>query len=92
MQTSKYSVLPFRLNFFLWLNLFEQFHKAANVYFLLIAALQLVPGLSPTGRFTTLIPFMHGSVANDGQKMHWKTGDDTRVIRSSTVRGDRLAQ
>lgn len=56
--TSKYSFLPIHLNFVIWKNLFEQFHKAANLYFLLISALQLIPGLSPTGRFTTLGPLV----------------------------------
>ena len=54
--TYKYTVVPFSPNFIVWKNLFEQFHKAANGYFLLISALQLVPGLSPTGSYTTLIP------------------------------------
>ena len=47
--TSKYSINPFSLNFFLYKNLFEQFMRLANLYFLLIAALQIIPGLSPTG-------------------------------------------
>ena len=34
--------------------LFEQFQRLANVYFLLIGSLQPIPGLSPTGRWTTL--------------------------------------
>jgi phospholipid-transporting ATPase len=54
--TYKYSAIPFSVHFIVWKNLFEQFHKAANVYFLLISALQLIPGLSPTGSYTTLIP------------------------------------
>jgi len=56
--TSKYSFIPIHYNFVLWKNLFEQFHKAANIYFLLISALQLIPGLSPTGRYTTLGPLV----------------------------------
>ncbi|CUG00064.1 phospholipid-transporting ATPase 1c, putative [Bodo saltans] len=55
-RTSKYRFLPLHPHFFLWRNLFEQFHKAANGYFLLISCLQLIPGLSPTGTFTTLVP------------------------------------
>jgi phospholipid-transporting ATPase len=55
-STSKYSFIPVSIHFIVWKNLFEQFHKAANLYFLLISALQLIPGISPTGRFTTLIP------------------------------------
>ena len=49
--TSKYTAWNF-----LFLNLFEQFRRLANFYFLIISALQVIPGLSPTGRFTTLAP------------------------------------
>jgi phospholipid-transporting ATPase len=56
--TSKYSLLPFSLHFVLYKNLFEQFQKAANVYFLAISCMQVVPGLSPTGQYTTLIPLL----------------------------------
>lgn len=55
-RTSKYRFLPLHPQFFVWRNLYEQFHKAANCYFLLISGLQLIPGLSPTGTFTTLLP------------------------------------
>jgi len=40
------------------INLFEQFSRIANLYFLLIAVLQLIPGLSPTHWFTTVVPLM----------------------------------
>uniref|UniRef100_A0A158R9P5 Phospholipid-transporting ATPase n=1 Tax=Taenia asiatica TaxID=60517 RepID=A0A158R9P5_TAEAS len=36
--------------------LFEQFRKYANIFFLLVALFQQIPGVSPTGRFTTLVP------------------------------------
>eukprot|EP01133_Synstelium_polycarpum_P003848 gene3848-4443_t len=52
-KTSKYTALTF-----LPLNLFEQFCRLANLYFLLISAIQLIPGISPTGRFTTLGPLL----------------------------------
>eukprot|EP01061_Rhynchopus_euleeides_P023410 TRINITY_DN380_c0_g5_i1.p1 TRINITY_DN380_c0_g5~~TRINITY_DN380_c0_g5_i1.p1 ORF type:complete len:1339 (+),score=528.07 TRINITY_DN380_c0_g5_i1:76-4092(+) len=55
-QTAKYSAIPLSPNFALWKNLFEQFHRYANIYFLVVAILQLIPGLSPTGKFTTIIP------------------------------------
>eukprot|EP00755_Sulcionema_specki_P032086 Sspe_Gene.19589::Locus_7145_Transcript_3_4_Confidence_0.333_Length_4077::g.19589::m.19589/K14802/DRS2, ATP8A; phospholipid-transporting ATPase len=54
--TSKYTFVPFSLRFFLFRNLFEQFQRYANLYFLIIAILQLIPGLSPTGRYTTALP------------------------------------
>eukprot|EP01012_Entosiphon_sulcatum_P035313 TRINITY_DN4481_c0_g1_i1.p1 TRINITY_DN4481_c0_g1~~TRINITY_DN4481_c0_g1_i1.p1 ORF type:complete len:2551 (-),score=385.14 TRINITY_DN4481_c0_g1_i1:287-7939(-) len=53
-RTAKYNANPLSLNFFLWKNLFEQFYRVANLYFLFIAILQFIPGLSPTGQFTTL--------------------------------------
>lgn len=55
-KTSKYTLFPFSLHFIIWRNLYEQFQRAANVYFLFIACLQIVPGISPTGRFTTIAP------------------------------------
>ena len=36
--------------------LYAQLCRAANVYFVLIAALQLATDLSPTGRYTTILP------------------------------------
>jgi phospholipid-transporting ATPase len=37
-------------------NIFEQFLRIANVYFLIISMLQIFSGLSPTGRVGTIIP------------------------------------
>lgn len=54
--TASYSLLPLSLHFVLYKNLFEQFQKAANVYFLCISIMQVIPGLSPTGQYTTLLP------------------------------------
>ncbi|CAI2165578.1 13647_t:CDS:2 [Funneliformis geosporum] len=50
-------------------QLYAQFSKVANVYFLFVAAIQAIPGWSPTGQFTTLIPlstFMSISMAREG--------------------------
>eukprot|EP01062_Namystynia_karyoxenos_P021475 TRINITY_DN18171_c0_g1_i1.p1 TRINITY_DN18171_c0_g1~~TRINITY_DN18171_c0_g1_i1.p1 ORF type:complete len:1326 (+),score=367.78 TRINITY_DN18171_c0_g1_i1:74-4051(+) len=55
-RTCKYDVLPFSPSFLIWRNLWEQFHRYANLYFLSIAMLQLIPDVSPTGRFSTLVP------------------------------------
>jgi phospholipid-translocating P-type ATPase (flippase) len=54
--TSKYTINPFLPTFIVYRNLFEQFQRAANVYFVFIAILQIIPGISPTGRFTTIMP------------------------------------
>ena len=50
-STSKYTFYNF-----LFLNLGQQFSRLANVYFLIIAVLQLFTTLSPTGRFSTAAP------------------------------------
>lgn len=50
-STSKYNVATFLPKF-----LFEQFSKFANVFFLFTAALQQIPNLSPTNRWTTIGP------------------------------------
>ncbi|KAI8805334.1 hypothetical protein BJ742DRAFT_656099, partial [Cladochytrium replicatum] len=50
-RTSRYNPLDF-----LPKQLLYQFSKIANLYFLFISCLQVVPGWSPTGRFTTIFP------------------------------------
>ncbi|KAH8205053.1 hypothetical protein TruAng_000776 [Truncatella angustata] len=50
-------------------QLYFQFTKLANFYFLIIAILQAIPGLSTTGTFTTLavlVPFIAISMAKEG--------------------------
>ncbi|TID18852.1 phospholipid-translocating P-type ATPase [Venturia nashicola] len=43
---------------FLPRQLFAQFSKLANFYFLLVSILQMIPGLSTTGSFTTIVPLI----------------------------------
>ncbi|KAJ1566001.1 hypothetical protein HK096_004895 [Nowakowskiella sp. JEL0078] len=50
-RTSRYNLLDFIPK-----QLLYQFSKIANLYFLMISMLQLVPNWSPTGRFTTIFP------------------------------------
>lgn len=50
-STSKYNVITFLPKF-----LFEQFSKYANLFFLFTAILQQIPGISPTKRYTTIVP------------------------------------
>jgi len=52
-STCKYN--PF---LFIFQNLFEQFQRSANVYFLVISLAQQIDGISPTGRYTTLGPLL----------------------------------
>ncbi|XP_040053662.1 putative phospholipid-transporting ATPase IM [Gasterosteus aculeatus] len=51
--TSKYSVFTF-----LPLNLFEQFRRLANAYFLSLMLLQLIPQISSLSWFTTAVPLI----------------------------------
>ncbi|CAG8816186.1 22321_t:CDS:2, partial [Racocetra persica] len=62
--TSRYTLLNF-----LPKQLYAQFSRAANLYFLFMAALQIVPDWSPTGQFTTIVPlsiFISLSIAREG--------------------------
>ncbi|MGH0152378.1 UNVERIFIED_CONTAM: hypothetical protein FKN15_029515 [Acipenser sinensis] len=52
-NTAKYNVLTFFPRF-----LYSQFRRAANSFFLFIALLQQIPDVSPTGRYTTLVPLL----------------------------------
>ena len=54
---------------FLPRQLFAQFSKLANFYFLCVSILQMIPGLSTTGTYTTIVPllfFVTISIAKEG--------------------------
>lgn len=54
---------------FLPRQLYAQFSKLANFYFLCVSILQMIPGLSTTGTYTTIVPllfFVTLSVAKEG--------------------------
>ncbi|KPM02924.1 phospholipid-transporting ATPase IA-like protein [Sarcoptes scabiei] len=52
-STAKYNLFSFLPKF-----LFEQFRKYANIFFLFIALMQQIPNVSPTGKYTTLVPLI----------------------------------
>ncbi|XP_030048675.1 phospholipid-transporting ATPase ID [Microcaecilia unicolor] len=52
-KTSKYNVFTF-----LPLNLFEQFQRVANAYFVFLLILQLIPQVSSLSWFTTVVPLV----------------------------------
>jgi phospholipid-transporting ATPase len=65
-RTSKYTLLTF-----LPLNLFEQFRRIANAYFLLIVIIQTIPNVSPFPIYTSLAPLifiLFLSAANEGRE------------------------
>lgn len=63
-STAKYNVFSFLPKFLL-----EQFSKFANVFFLFTAALQQIPGLSPTNRYTTIAPLIVVLLISAGKEM-----------------------
>ncbi|KAK8058873.1 phospholipid-translocating P-type ATPase [Apiospora phragmitis] len=88
-STAKYNVITFLPKF-----LFEQFSKFANVFFLFTAALQQIPGLSPTNRYTTIGPLIVVLLVSAGKEMvedyRRKQADSAlnnskaRILRGST--------
>ncbi|MCI4388539.1 hypothetical protein PGIGA_G00087160 [Pangasianodon gigas] len=52
-KTSKYNIFTF-----LPLNLFEQFQRLANAYFVFLLILQLIPAISSLSWFTTVVPLL----------------------------------
>jgi phospholipid-transporting ATPase len=63
-STSKYNFATFLPKF-----LFEQFSKYANLFFLFTAILQQIPGLSPTSRYTTIVPLGIVLLVSAGKEM-----------------------
>ncbi|KAG2187569.1 hypothetical protein INT44_005258 [Umbelopsis vinacea] len=93
------SITSTRYNLFDFLpkQLYAQFSKVANLYFLFVAIIQMVPGWSPTGQFTTILPlaiFTSIAMAREGyDDLRRKKADQTennakaqvlRVYRSPT--------
>ncbi|BFZ59544.1 drs2 neo1 protein [Saitoella coloradoensis] len=66
---------------FLPRQLYAQFSKIANCYFLLVSIMQMIPGWSTTGNYTTIVPllfFLSISMAREGF-------DDVRRYRLDKV-------
>ena len=72
---------------FLPRQLFAQFSKLANFYFLCVSILQMIPGLSTTGTYTTIVPllfFVTISIAKEGY-------DDLRRYRLDKAENNRTS-
>ncbi|KAI8147582.1 hypothetical protein BJV82DRAFT_596103 [Fennellomyces sp. T-0311] len=52
-STAKYNLVTF-----LPIFLYVEFSKAANIFFLFISCIQQIPDVSPTSRYTTLVPLV----------------------------------
>ncbi|KAF7536393.1 hypothetical protein G7054_g4524 [Neopestalotiopsis clavispora] len=73
---------------FLPKQLYFQFSKLANFYFLIIAILQMIPGLSTVGSYTTmatLIPFVAISMAKEGWDDYRRYKLDKKENRSHVL-------
>ncbi|EEP78468.1 conserved hypothetical protein [Uncinocarpus reesii 1704] len=81
-RSSRYSLWSFFPKQFI-----AQFSKLANFYFLVIAILQMIPGLSTTGTFTTFVPLM----IFVGISMGKEGFDDFRRYRLDKEENNRLA-
>ncbi|XP_043278568.1 probable phospholipid-transporting ATPase IM isoform X9 [Venturia canescens] len=89
-KTSKYSVLTF-----LPLNLFEQFQRLANFYFLCLLVLQMIPAISSLTPITTAIPLIGVlmlTAVKDAYDDFQRHSSDSQVNnrRSQTLRGTNL--
>ena len=81
-RSTRYTLLTFFPR-----QLFAQFSKLANFYFLVIGIMQMIPRLSTTGRFTTIVPllvFVGISMGKEG----W---DDLRRWKLDQEENNRLA-
>ncbi|KAL1645986.1 drs2 neo1 protein [Diplodia intermedia] len=73
---------------FLPRQLIAQFSKLANFYFLCVSILQMIPGLSTTGQFTTIVPllfFVSLSIGKEGY-------DDLRRYRLDKAENSRTCK
>uniref|UniRef100_A0A8C8FE30 Phospholipid-transporting ATPase n=1 Tax=Oncorhynchus tshawytscha TaxID=74940 RepID=A0A8C8FE30_ONCTS len=96
-STTKYGVLTFLPRF-----LYEQIRRAANAFFLFIALMQQIPDVSPTGRYTTLVPLIfiltvagikeiiedYVSRTDTGQQSRVAVGDIVKVTNGQHLPAD----
>lgn len=88
-STTKYNIITFVPKFLL-----EQFSKYANLFFLFTAILQQIPNVSPTSRWTTIVPLgivlIVSAVKEFVEDYRRRQSDDTlnnsdaRVLRGSS--------
>ena len=81
-RTAKYSVLSF-----LPRNLFEQFHRVAYIYFLIIAILNQLPQLAVFGRGASILPLSIVLLVTAVKDAY----EDWRRHRSDRIENNRMA-
>lgn len=82
-STAKYNVATFLPKF-----LFEQFSKYANLFFLFTAALQQIPNISPTNRYTTIGPLIIVLLVSAGKELieDFKRKNSDKTLNHSKAR------
>jgi phospholipid-transporting ATPase len=93
-STAKYNAVTFIPKF-----LYEQFSKYANIFFLFTAILQQIPDISPTNRYTTIVPLfivlMVSAIKESVEDIRRKQSDTSlnhskaRAIRGSSFEDTR---
>lgn len=89
-STTKYNIATFLPKF-----LFEQFSKYANLFFLFTAILQQIPNISPTNRYTTIVPLGIVLLVSAGKELvedNRRRSQDAQLNRSpaKVLRGSRF--
>eukprot|EP01125_Pyxidicula_operculata_P007945 TRINITY_DN2680_c1_g1_i1.p1 TRINITY_DN2680_c1_g1~~TRINITY_DN2680_c1_g1_i1.p1 ORF type:complete len:1154 (+),score=239.21 TRINITY_DN2680_c1_g1_i1:18-3479(+) len=64
-RTTKYTILTFVPKF-----LFEQFRRVANLYFLLLMIITLIPGISPISPYSAVVPFVLIMLVNAAKEIY----------------------
>ncbi|KAI9889295.1 MAG: aminophospholipid translocase [Vezdaea aestivalis] len=79
-STAKYNVVTFLPKF-----LYEQFSKYANLFFLFTAALQQIPNISPTNRYTTIVPLVIVLLVSAAKELveDWKRKSSDQTLNHS---------
>lgn len=91
--SSRYTIYSF-----LPKQIYAQFSKVANIYFFVIAILQMIPGWSTTGTYTTIIPllvFMGISMAReawDDLRRHRLDNDENRRTTRILVKNSDMTE
>ncbi|RPB02219.1 phospholipid-translocating P-type ATPase [Choiromyces venosus 120613-1] len=82
-STAKYNIATFVPKF-----LYEQFSKYANLFFLFTAALQQIPNISPTNKYTTIGPLIVVLLVSAGKELveDWKRKTQDKELNRSKAR------
>ncbi|ORY00825.1 phospholipid-translocating P-type ATPase [Basidiobolus meristosporus CBS 931.73] len=83
--SNKITTARYTLWNFLPKQLYAQFSKVANLYFLFVACLQMIPGWSTTGQFTTILPLSIFTIVAMGREGY----DDYRRHRQDQTENNK---